>query len=170
MRARQNPIKQTGRAGTGAQVAEFGPVLFVLFIVILIPFLALLSFLDGLAVVTWAVNQAARAAGPAQSRSAAQAAVAAVGDQILGGPLGAFARVTPRDHTGLKLVVLQIPSTSGGASEFPPGATPDTTHNFYEYQVTGTYLINPLFLPQLFKSPVTFTSSAACENPNGLSH
>lgn len=158
------------RRTKGSQIAEFGPVLFVLFIVILIPLLALLSFLDGMAVVTFAVNQSARAAGPAQSRSSAETTMDAVGDQILQGPLGAFARVQPRDHSGLKMVVLQVPATSGSASEFPPGSTPDTTNNFYEYQVTGTFRINPLFLPEMFKTPMSFTASANCESPQGLTH
>jgi hypothetical protein len=153
------------RRSTG-NLAEFGPVLFILFIVVLLPLIAFFSFVDGVATVYFAANSAAKAAGPATTLKNAKVNVSTVGKQIIAGPLGAFASISPADDSKLALTVLQIGVKTGTSSTFTSG-TIDTDNNTYEYQVTASYGVKPLFFPG-DPIPLQFTSSANVEHPEGL--
>jgi hypothetical protein len=164
---------------SGAAIAEFGPTLIIFFLLIFIPFLDLISFIWGVATIAMAANVAARNAGSASTYTQAKTNVTNTGTQIVGGPFGKFANLTPQDGTGLTLKALQVPINGGAASTYVAGSTPDTTNNFYEYQVTAKYGVMPLFnfsksgffqsVPGLGKAAdVSFTSASHCEHPDGL--
>ncbi len=172
-------IKRTSperRGEHGGVIAEFGPAVWILLIFIILPLVCLFSFLDGFATITLAVNAAARAAGPATTRSQAITNMQATGNQIISGPFGAFANLTPRDASALTITVLRVAQDNSNSTNFSgTAAIPtdgsgriDSTNFFYEYQVTGNYKINPIFFPSLFPNTMQFTSSSHCEHPDGL--
>ena len=164
---------------SGAAIAEFGPTLIIFFLLIFIPFLDLISFIWGVATIAMAANVAARNAGSASTYTQAKTNVQTTGTQIVGGAFGKFAKLTPADGSGLTLKALQVPINGGAATAYVAGSTPDTTNNFYEYQVTANYGVLPLFnfsssglfkgVPGLGKeAPVSFSSASHCEHPDGL--
>jgi hypothetical protein len=138
---------------------------------VFLPFITLLSFCIGVITVMLAVNNCARSAGPCVSYGDAQQVVQKTGAQIIGG-LGAGSRLSPTDATGLVLSIQQIPLGGGSGNVYTPvaGKAPDVTNFFYVYQVTGTYKINPIFFPDLFKQPFTFTGNCTVEHPEGLNN
>src|SRR5262249_31804339 len=148
-----------------------GPVMFIFFVVILLPLMGLFTFVEGVTTIAFATNIAARNCGTATTRSGAIANMNATADQIIGGPFGRFAGLTPADHTGMQLVVLQVPVTSGAKQEFvgsSPVPTIDTANNFYEYQVRSTYGVKPLFVPKTID--MKWMSASHVEHPNGLNN
>lgn len=174
----KHPFK---RRNQGAALAEFGPVLFVFFIMIFVPLLDIISFTSGVATIALAANHAARQAGSATTRSQASTNMQNAGMQVIGGPLGAFAKITPKNSSGLTLNVLQIP-INGTPTNYPAGQTPTSTQlnsNIYEYQVVASYGVSPILsfngsgpfgnVPGLGKpATISFTSAAMVEHPDGL--
>lgn len=156
------------RAGA---LAEFGPVMFIFFVVIFLPLMGLFTFIEGVTTIAFATNIAAREAGTASSRTTAIANMNSVGDRLIGGPFGRFAGLTPADHNGMKLFVLQVPVAGGSKQEFEGTnqvPTINTNDNFYEYQVRSTYDVKPLFIPKSI--PMSWASAAHVEHPNGLNN
>lgn len=158
------------RSERAGALAEFGPVMFIFFIIILLPLMGLFTFIEGVATIAFATQVAARECGTATTRAQAKANMEAAAAQIIGGPFGQFAHISPPDASGMELVVLEIPIGSGQKNEYK-GTTPvpniDTNANFYEYQVRSEkYTVTPLFVPQAI--PVQWTSASHVEHPNGL--
>lgn len=157
----------------GSSIAEMGPVLFILFVVILLPLIGLFSFIDGVAVLALGANVVARACAPATTRVLAKAQRDSVGSKIFKGGLAAFGGLTPQDLSPslLSLDVLQITTPGGTTKTFDETtkvAEPiDTSKYVYLYQVTAKYGIKPLFYPG---APIqmSFKSTSAIEHAAGL--
>ena len=154
------------RNETGSSIAEFGPAMFILLVLIVPFFIAMLSYLDGAVTLYLATGAAARAAGPANTLTEAKTNVTNAATQVISGPLGAFARITPNDATGMKLKVVQVEVATQSSTDFAKPV--DTSKYFYQFQVsTQGYGIAPLFwMGGAF--PIQFTSSCAVEHPDGL--
>jgi hypothetical protein len=149
-------------------IGEFAPAMFILFVIVFLPLIGLLTFVDGAATLYFATAQAARAAGPSNTEANAVANMNAAADTLLGGPLGAFARLSPADHTGMSLTVLEVSIANQTTSNYNPlNGAPDTTKNFYEFQVTSNYTCAPFFFPGK-PIPLSFSSSCNVEHPEGL--
>jgi hypothetical protein len=158
--------RRSERAGA---LAEFGPVLFIFFIIVLLPLMGLFTFIDGVATVAFATSVAARECGTATTRAQAIANMQAAADKIIGGPLGKFAKISPSDSSGMSLFVLEIPVGTGSRTEYEGTnqiANIDTNSNFYEYQVRSKYEVTPLFVPKAFE--INWASASHVEHPNGL--
>jgi len=165
---RRHSKMRSQRAGA---LAEFGPVMFIFFVIILLPLMGLFTFIEGATTIAFATNVCARDCGTATTRSGAIANMQARANQIIGGPFGQFAGLTPPDATGMQLVVLEIPVSAGNKTEYignSPIGTIDTTNNFYEYQVRSNYSIKPLFIPNAV--PMKWNSASHVEHPNGLNN
>ncbi len=160
------------RSQKASALTEFGPVLFILFIVILLPLMGLFTFVCGVTTIAFATNVAARDCGTASTRSAAILNMKSIANRIIGGPFGKFSGLTPSDDSGMQLVVLEIGVTSGGGKTEFVGTAPitniNTTDNFYEYQVRSTYGVKPLFIPKSIQ--MNWVSASHVEHPNGLNN
>lgn len=157
----------------GSSIAEMGPVLLVLFVVVLFPLVGLFSFIDGVAILALAANVGARNAAPTTTRTQAIAQVAQVRDQLLTGGFASFGGITPNDR-GLTLSVLEIQGNGAGTTKSFSGTTPvspapDVTKNVYLYQVTAKYDIKPMFCPTTF-SNMTFSATSAIEHIRGINN
>jgi hypothetical protein len=139
--------------------------MFILFVVLLLPLIGLFSLISGVGTIYFATSSAARAAAPATTSADAQTLMASTAHNIMGGGLGAFARVNPADESGMTLSVLQVKLSDQSVSAYTSPV--DTSTYFYEYQVQSQYTVSPLFW---IGSPIpfSFTVCANVEHPEGL--
>src|SRR5438094_8319410 len=91
------------RSQFGGSLAEFGPVLFIFFIIVFFPMLGLFSFVDGMVTLTFCTSVAARNCASAGTRQQAliemqDAGKSLIGDSGTKAPLAAFANLTPGDN------------------------------------------------------------------------
>lgn len=152
------------RHDSGSSLAEFGPALFILLVIVLLPLIGFFSFADGVATVYFASSASARSAASASTQANATANMQTTANNIIN-TFGSFAGLNPRDATGLTLQVVQVPLAGGAPAPYTPPA--DTDSFLYEYQVTAKYTISPLFIPG-GPYPVQFVTSSAVEHPEGL--
>jgi hypothetical protein len=176
---------KTMRRQDGSSIAEFGPVLFIFFVIVFFPLLGFFSFVDGVATIALAANAAARAAAPATTRKSAIEEMKNTGTQLIGGggkkaPLAAFANLSPADNSGLTLQILvtnndgsqngtAIGATDDVPTVVPPDGGPpaiDTDTRYYQYRVTARYTVGPLFIPM--QVPMEFNATSIVEHPEGL--
>lgn len=165
MKCLTRSLRTTRSETGGGAIAEFGPALFILFVIVLLPMVGLFTFVDAAGIIYFATSTAARSAGSANTKSEAEQAMKGAANQIIGGPMGAFANLTPSNADGMELTVLQVNLDSEAVSPFAPPV--DTDKNFYEFQVTSNYSTKPLFYPGP-PIPLTFQSSSHVEHPEGL--
>ncbi len=163
-----------GEVGSGA-IAEFGPAMLIFVVIVLLPLIGMLTLADGVGTLYFATAQAARAAGPSNSSTEAVSNMRNMAKAIIGGPLGAFARIDPANESGMSIKILRLAVNGSTVEPFgpllplPSASWIDTGKYFYEYQVTATgYTVSPLFWPGR-AVPFTFTSSCTVEHPEGLS-
>lgn len=175
------------RKARGGQLAEFGPVLWVFFLLIVFPLIDLFSFLWAVATVMLIANVAARDAGAAQTFSQAENQVLQRAGEF--GNFRGFAKMTPAAGTtdGVNVVCLvteaQTSSTAAPRvyrkGDRVPTSAADLTDNVYQYAVNAEYDVMPLFnlagvpfvadVPGLGRPvPIKFTAMAAVEHPDGL--
>src|SRR3990167_1355551 len=83
------------RSLSGSSASEFGPALFILFVIVLLPMLSLITFIAGVATVYFATNYAAREAGTSTTRFLARQNMRKARDQIIDGPFGKFCNMVP---------------------------------------------------------------------------
>jgi len=174
---------------SGNAIAEFGPVLFILIVMIMIPLIDFFSFTGGVATVWFMADRCARGAGGSTSATDALNSVTSTSNQMISS-FGSLSGVSATGGT-TKLTLISMPVTSGSPTYTSIGnagsaATPvsssvviDPANNIYEYQVTCTYGVLPIFnfasasvfsgVPFL-GAPVSlqFTSAANVEHPYGL--
>lgn len=147
-------------------MAEFAPALFILFVVVLLPLISIFSYIDATATLYFATSAAARAAAAAPNIDIAASKIKEKSTGIIGGPLGSFANLSPRDGSGMKLTIIQI---SIADKQIVPFQMPIDTNKFmYEYHVSAKYAASPIFYPG---QPIGMQCEASSfvEHPEGLS-
>lgn len=175
------------RRHTGSALAEFGPTLWVFFILIFFPLLNLASFLTGVVTVMLVANFGARNAGSAQSMTEALTAMNQTVTDLT--PFQSFSRMTPTGGVGngAALTALVTQTGSGSIIRYSPPAVAgridvsDNAQNaaVYQYEVRATYDVAPLMnfsgvpmlgdVPILGRAvPVEFNATASVEHPEGL--
>jgi len=181
--------KNAQRRSRGSAIAEFGPALWLLAILILIPLVDLASFMCGVGTVMMVANLGCRKAAGANTWSLASSLLTQTEADLAN--FRSFALVVPiTGNSGVTLNVLGYPTGGGGSVTTyspPPAAnkipidrsTLDST--IYDYQVVASYNVLPLFnfkhLPVLSTIPglgaavpITFTSTCNVEHPEGLNN
>lgn len=162
------------RTSKGGSIAEFGPVLFILLVVVFLPLVGFFSFASGCATLYFATITASRNAMPALTGTDAMTNTTNTFNQIISGPFGTFGGIgTSTNSPALSLVTRSV-TTGDTVSETPgtgskpfAGVSVNSTNNFYQYKVTSTNTIKPLFYPG---GPITmsFTDIVTVEHPEGL--
>jgi len=176
--------RQIKRFSLGSALAEFGPALFIFCFIILIPLIDLLSFVWGVGTVLLVANLTARQASPGVTFSLARLRAQQAVDSIR--PLINFARIRPLENDGWTMTCLKTKTALDRAPvaySKPGGITispQDLLDNIYQYEVTATYDVSPLFnfkgfplglgnIPGLGKpARVSFISRSPVEHPEGL--
>lgn len=175
----------SGRRARGGSIAEFGPVMWLLLVFVLFPLFDLISFFCGVATVMLMASMGSRDAAPSVTFSNAKTAVVATEKNL--NNLMQFAKLVPinakKGSSGVSCQVIISPVAGGNPLmcdtplEVP---TPvDTGSNLYQFVVTATYNVYPLFnfngSPVLDKIPglgapvpITFASTVTVEHPEGL--
>ena len=170
------------RRSYGGNLAEFAPVLMILFIFILLPMIAIISYLEGIAAVAYLTHVAVRQAATAGTASQAVATMENIRAQLLGTNndtfLASFAGLRATAGNGLTLQVIQTENTTGatttktvplgGAPPADPTTDPLTNGNFlFQYQCDANFTSHPLFTP-LDQLPTCWTATCQVEHPEGL--
>jgi len=160
------------RSASGQEIAEFGPALFIFFIIVFFPLLTFFTFLWGVGTCAVVAQVAARDAGTGSTLAQARANMTEACDLLLPaqGGIGSLSGISPPGDSGVTLTVLEVPIQSGDPRVWNPGDPVDTTNNFYEFEVAVTKLISPLFVPQQFTRNFTYAARAHVEHPNGLNN
>ena len=161
------------RSLSGSSASEFGPALFILFVIVLLPMLSLITFIAGVATVYFATNYAAREAGTSTTRFLARQNMYAARDQIINGPFGKFCNMVADggdDDKGMELRTVRVGILAGSedkpfAGTFPQNQVNSSNH-FFQYKVVSTYKVKPLFYPG--EIPVQFNSTIAVEHREGI--
>jgi hypothetical protein len=174
------------RRAFGGNIAEFGPALLVLFLVIIFPLLNLMGFACGVATATLIANQCACSASVSQTYTDALTAASNTAMALITSPLGKFAGLQPLNGyqgSGVDLYVAATNTTSNKTTVYGPNtAVPgpiDTSTYIYEYEARVNYAIGPFLsmagnpfvgnIPMIGK-PANFqlTVQKSAEYPDGL--
>lgn len=183
--------KKKNRANKGNTIAEFGPAMYVFFIIIALPLIDLATFMWGVGTVMMVANLGARKACGANTYTDAMAAVAGT-EKDLSNFFSYSCVVPTTPPSGVTLNVIAYKTATGptgAVTTFKPPpvanripvdrATLDAT--MYEYQVVAAYNVQPLFnfnglpffggVPGLGAPvPITFSSTVNVEHPEGLNN
>lgn len=175
------------RSKRGTSLAEFGPTMWCFFLLVLIPLVDLGSFLLGVGTVMLLADISARKVAGARTYTEAINIMNSTEDEMKG--FRAVAQMSPTGGLprGVKIQVVSNSTSGGSSTTYTPPPVPNkipvdrTTldSNVYNYQVTASYDVAPLFnfknlgwfstIPGLGKDvPVVYTSSCVVEHPNGL--
>jgi hypothetical protein len=186
------------RKGCGSAIAEFGPVLWLFLILIVIPFLDLISFATAVGTVMMMADFGAKQASGAMKGTDAYNSAQAMNSQL--GAFLAFSKCSASPGITVQVQITKIGSatptqsyalsaaanvnayTPYSATPYPTDSenpTNATTTYTYQYLVTATYQVMPLFnfggIPWLKTVPalgspvtVTYTGTSNVEHPEGL--
>lgn len=177
------------RSRKGNAIAEFGPALWIFFILIIIPLVDLASFMWGIGTVMLLANMSVRQAAGARTYSEAINIVNKTEDDLAN--FKSFALITPTGGGthGVKLQVISNPIA--GAASTPTVYAPPPAPNripvdrqtlestLYHYHVTAAYDVQPLMnfngmpffsgIPALGAPvPISYDGTATVEHPEGL--
>lgn len=173
--------------GVGGSTAEFGPVLFVFFLIILFPLINLIMFAAGIGTAYLAAKQAASRASTQSTFTEALTVVQQESTYFVSSGFGQFAKLRPvggAGGSGMDLSVVATPYPGPGSSTestvntpMPSAADPDA--NTYEYKVTATFDIGPFTdlsaVPWIGGVPglgpparMNFVATGSAEFPEGL--
>lgn len=171
--------------GSGA-IAEFAPVLFIFFLVILFPLINLIGFATSSATVLMITRQAASIAG---SSTTWQDALNGMDQEIKkwkNSGFGKFANITPLggyNGSGADMYIASTNLSSGGTTYGTKnsglGGPADTQNNIYEYQIRTQFTINPWLnmsgMPFIGSVPIVgkpancaYVANSNAEHPEGL--
>lgn len=186
---RQNHLsaRTRKRNALGSSIAEFGPILFIFFLIILFPLIDLIAVAWGYCTCYMATTQAANRASSSNNVDRAQQAIIKVLRKAYQGGFGQFAVVDPvggLGRSGAHMWVVRTPFAGGPAeylgpdSSLDPTEVPDPARYVYEYQVTTKQKVGPFIMiptnmlvdiPGL-SSPfeITVTACSVVEHPEGL--
>jgi len=163
--------RRSGRNEHAQSIAEFGPTLFILFLVLFF-MISMFSMLSGYASLQFACQAAAREAATAETAGLAVTRFNEVANQICGGPFGKFGGVSPQNQSALEMKIFQQDASNPDALPTQVTTGPGFTANpalVYQLQATtaaGT-TIKPLFWPVTV--PARASSTCVVEHPEGLS-
>lgn len=185
-------MKSVWRTERGNFIAELGPVLLIIFILIMFPLLDLVTYLCGVSTVQLAVNEASRAASTAEIPADALVAVQNAVTAVRNTGMGKFTRLTPvggNNNSGIDLNVRIAVSPTNERSFSVPSQLPlpenlrpkegnNKTDLIYEYQANGRFICSPLIdmsaipllkgIPILSPTEIKYTSEHQVENLSGL--
>ncbi len=183
--------QRSRRRKTGTAMAEFGPAMWIFFVLIVFPLIDLASFLAGVSSVMLVANMGARQAAPCGTYTDAVNSVKTTYDNLK--MFRDFAKMSPSvsgapplDNTGTNISCVVTETSSGKQQVYHkgdkvPNDSQSLADNIYQYQVTSSYNVSPLFnfngIPVLgdvpglgAPVPVEFTATAAVEHPEGLNN
>ena len=182
-------MRSSKRSKKGSAIAEFGPSLWIFFILIVIPLVDLASLMWGIGTCMIIANLSVRQAAGARTYTEAINIVNKTEDDLSN--FKAFAVVTPTGGgpRGVKLQVISNPiaGAAGTPTIYTPPPAPNRIPvdratleaNLYHYQVICSYDVSPLMnfngmpffsgVPGLGAPvPVTYDGTASVEHPEGL--
>lgn len=171
--------------GSGA-IAEFAPVLFIFFLVILFPLINLIGFATSSATVYMITRQAASIAGSSTTWQDAVKGMEQETTKWKNSGFGAFANITPiggSSGTGADLYIAATNLSSNVTTYSPAnsglGTPADNQNNIYEYQIRTKFQINPWLnmsgMPFIGSVPIvgkpagcSYSANSNVEHPEGL--
>lgn len=182
---RPEVINRSRRAAIG-KIAEFAPVLFVLFFMLLLPCLNMIWLATAYVIIGLAANQFVSAAAVETTYDKALQAMRTCAVQFNGSPWTSFGGLSPiggYSSTGSDLYLKSTNIASHAINELGPN-TPvpppvDTTNNIWEYKTLARYRVTPLLnmasVPFIGSVPglgapvnLTFVAHKLVEHPEGL--
>lgn len=167
-------------------MAEFGPVLLVLFIFVLFPLINLIGAATGAATAYLVTKQAANVAATATNQGQAISRMLGESNRILSGGFGQFAKLSGQggyQGSGLNLTIIVTDVASGDSYSFngitPFPNVPDTKVAVFEYRVNSTFQMQPFInmsgapfigsIPLIGRAEtLTFQADRVIEHPEGL--
>jgi hypothetical protein len=173
------------RSQTGS-IAEFAPVLFIFFMMVLFPLINLIGYGTACATVQFIGTNCATAAQNAASYNDALSAVENMAKGLTGSGFGKFANLSPKGgykNCGVDLYVIEIDYSNNNRQTYGPNTELPHAYDsskIYEYQARCNFQINPFLnlsgVPGIGSVPIVGQPSAmasnACrsaEHPEGLS-
>ncbi len=176
------------RTGSGNAIAEFGPAMYIFFIMIIIPLVDLASFMWGVGTVMLVANLSARQAAGARTFSEAINIVNKTEDDLAN--FRSFAYMVPAGGAtrGVSLKVIGNSTAAGGSpTEYLPPPAPNRIpvdrntldNTLYHYVVSANYDVMPIMnfngmpffsgIPGLgAPAPVRYDGTVTVEHPEGL--
>ncbi|MBC8000358.1 MAG: hypothetical protein IAF58_20545 [Leptolyngbya sp.] len=175
-----------GRSKRGS-IAEFAPVLFIFFMMVLFPLINLIGYGTAVATVFFIGTNCAQAAETATSYPDALSSMHATALKLMNSGFGKFARLSPGggggyNNCGADLYVIDIDYSTNtrvvSAANMQPAFTYEPNH-IYEFQVVCNYQINPFLnlagVPGIGSVPIvgkpcntSFSSCRNAEHPEGV--
>ncbi len=180
----RKPILQ--RRSQSGSVAEFAPVLFIFFMMILFPLINLIGYGTACATVQFIGTNCATAAQNASSFGDALNAVESMSNGLLNSGFGKFANLKPQggvNGCGVDVYLIEIDYSNNTRTTYGPNLAlphPYDSNKIYEYQARCNFQVNPFLnlsgVPGIGSVPIVGQPSAmasnACrssEHPEGLS-
>jgi hypothetical protein len=171
------------RSKRGSGLAEFGPAMWLFFIVFLFPLFNLVQFACGVATVALIARQAAQACASSPDYNTGLAAARTTAQNMANSGFGKFACLKPANQYGISVYIGQTNVASGvhtdSAADTPLTTPVDTTNNIYEIETKCLYDVGPMLpmqgfpfigdIPLIGKAyRLGFSGERAVEFPDGL--
>jgi hypothetical protein len=168
----------------GNQLAEFGPALWVFFIVVLFPLFNLCQFVCGVATVALIAAQSAQAMASSPDFNSGLTAGRAAATSLAASGFGKFAHLTPVSPYGVQFYIdttnVNTNAQTATGPDTPLSTAIDTTNNLYQIEARCQYNVGPMLpmqnivlladIPLIGKAAqLSFSNQKAAEFPNGLS-
>ncbi len=166
-------------------IAEFAPVLFIFFMMILFPLINLIGYATACATVSFIGTNCAQAAQNSSSFGDALSSVQTMSNNLLNSGFGKFANLKPvggYNNCGVDLYLIEIDYTNNTRVTHGPNTglpTPYDSAKIYEYQARCNYQIMPFLnlsgVPGIGSVPIVgqpsamaYNSCRSSEHPEGL--
>jgi hypothetical protein len=171
------------RSKRGSSLAEFGPALWLFFLIFLFPLFNLVQFACGVATVALIARQAAQACASSPDFNTGLNAARTTASSIANSGFGKFACLKPANQYGISVFIGQTNIASGAHSEYGPDqpmtTALDTTNNLYQIETKCLYDVGPMLpmqgFPYIGDIPLIgkayrlgFSSERTAEFPDGL--
>lgn len=190
MTTANNPTRQRLMArARGTSIAEFGPVLVLFVLIILVPLFSLFFFAAGYACVAVVSQSCASDAANSATFNEALVNVKKRARSAVDSGLGKFAKLKPLggyDGCGVDLYIATTSLANPNAGQFygpnsglPAATSANATTNIYQYTVKSSFAVGPLLdlghLPLIGSLPIVgqpttvqITANRAAEHTDGL--
>lgn len=180
---RNNSGKHTNRSQRGSNLAEFGPALWLFFLVFLFPLFNLVQFACGVATVALIARQAAEACAASPDFNTGLTAARTAASNMANSGFGKFACLKPANQYGITVYIGQTNIASGnhtdGTADTPLSTAVDPNNNIYQIETQCLYDLGPVFpmtgFPIIGDIPLIgkpyrlgLTAERAAEFPDGL--
>ena len=177
-------IKLQRRSQVGS-AAEFAPVLFIFFMMILFPLINLIGYATACATVSFIGTQCAGAAQNASSMGDALNAVETMSNSLVNSGFGRFANLQPTGGykgCGVDVYLIEIDYSANNRVTYGPNTGLPSTYDpakIYEFQARCNFQINPFLnlsgVPGIGSVPIVGKPSSmaynccrSSEHPEGL--